>query len=267
MKIKKAFKTIMTIAVFLLVCTTVGCYEDSGSEGSASIMKVTIYSWPGGKIPYSIDGEFTEKELIYIENAMAEWSSYCNIEFIDYTNENELPARTLIIEKTDGTSSTTVGYARNPSLKVTNQSKVYQRHFVLLFGHIIGLLKEHQRPDRDKYITIHWENIHEYAISHYTKIDSTLIEEENFMYDTASVMHYTRTQGNKSFGLRCFDYNSGEDYTRAHYVSEGDAEKVSFIYGLPGSESEATEPATTESRNAFPEDEPITMTLNMTEEE
>ena len=46
-----------------------------------------------------------------------------------------------------------------------------------------------------------------------------------------SVMHYTRTQGNKEFGLRCFEYLHQEYDNKAHYVSEGDADKLVSIYG------------------------------------
>ncbi|PKL40415.1 MAG: hypothetical protein CVV44_02095 [Spirochaetae bacterium HGW-Spirochaetae-1] len=230
-------KTIITSLVFFtLTGLLIGCYDQTGAEDGDSrnaARQVEVKAWPDGKIPYAVEATLPERDLDYLKLAMEEWAQYCNIEFIDYTGREDRPESTLIINYTDGQAETTVGYAKNPRLAIPTESKLYQRHYVHLLGHILGLLKEHQRPDRDLYITVHWENIAPEAMSQYEKLDSTLITEEDFMYDTASVMHYTRTQGNKAFGLRSFDYVSGEEYTRAFYVSTGDAEKVAFIYGAP----------------------------------
>lgn len=57
-------------------------------------------------------------------------------------------------------------------------------------GHAVGFWHEHNRPDRDEYVTIHRENIksgreHNFHKRTYQEVDSL-----NVPYDYSSVMHY-----------------------------------------------------------------------------
>lgn len=214
----------------------VSCYEDTAGETDPrnAVSVRTIHAWPGGTIHYNLEGSFTEDEREYITYAMNEWSQKTPVTFIAADtvkeNEGEVKARVLRIGYTEGESYATVGYAEEPVLMISSSDRLYLRYIVQLFGHVIGLLNEHQRPDRDDYIVIHWENISSDAAFHYVKLDSSLIIEENFPYDTSSVMHYTRTQGSKEFALRSFDYLYQDFDSPAHYVSDGDIEKVTGIY-------------------------------------
>jgi len=213
--------------------STTSCDMDmgEGADYRTSTGSVTIHPWPEGEIPYVIEGSFTEDEWAYLDHAMTEWSAHGAVTFIDYTDKEEVPERVLVIARTEGASSATIGYVSEPRVEISTKTRFYQRYTVQLFGHVLGLLREHQRPDRDQYIKIFWENIKPEYYRHYSKIDSSLIDEEDFPYDTMSVMHYTRTQGSKEFGDRCFDYLHQEYDNKAHYVSEGDAAKIAYIYG------------------------------------
>ncbi len=240
---KTNIKTIITMLLTMTILTSASCYEDFGDEGDYRNItsQRTIHAWPEGKIHYSIEGRFNELEREYLQNAMNEWSDYAKVAFIQYNEtvnnagneETDKLARVLHVGRTEGESYATAGYADEPVLMISSTDRMYQRYIVQLFGHVLGLLNEHQRPDRDNYIQVNWENIDSEALQHYAKIDNSLIEEEDFAYDTMSVMHYTRTQGAREFGLRAFDYLYQEYDTKAHYVSKGDAEKISFIYGAP----------------------------------
>lgn len=228
----KSISLILTLLVITSLATT-SCFEDLGGSGDPrnSIGTITINPWPEGIVPYVKEGTFTKEEWEYLDHAMTEWAAYAAVSFVDYTEKENIPERVLYISRTEGSSSATVGYAANPQLKISTSTRMYQRYIVQLYGHVLGLLREHQRPDRDDYIEVLWSNISPEALSHYGKLNSTLIEEENFPYDSLSVMHYTRTQGNREFGLRCFEYLHQEYDTKAHYVSKGDEKKISSIYG------------------------------------
>jgi len=59
-------------------------------------------------------------------------------------------------------------------------------------AHAVGFWHEHNRPDRDEYVTIHYENIksgreHNFHKRSYHEVDSL-----NVPYDYGSVMHYGR---------------------------------------------------------------------------
>ena len=56
-------------------------------------------------------------------------------------------------------------------------------------GHAFGFIHEHQRPDRDTYITVIPENVQPGALGNFTRITSLM--DRLGEYDFGSVMHYT----------------------------------------------------------------------------
>ena len=57
-------------------------------------------------------------------------------------------------------------------------------------GHTLGLIHEHQRPDRDQYINIHTSSILDSAQDHFMPISGKYVETRDMPYDYGSDMHY-----------------------------------------------------------------------------
>jgi hypothetical protein len=57
-------------------------------------------------------------------------------------------------------------------------------------GHTLGLIHEHQRPDRDQYINIRDENIVANSQAHFAPINAKYVETRDMPYDYGSDMHY-----------------------------------------------------------------------------
>ena len=51
-------------------------------------------------------------------------------------------------------------------------------------------MHEHQRPDRDEHVNIHWENILEKHKMDFVKSSPQEYEENHVGYDPNSLMHY-----------------------------------------------------------------------------
>ena len=58
-------------------------------------------------------------------------------------------------------------------------------------GHAIGFFHEQSRPDRDDYVTIHWEHIKPSAYSNFMKYSHSTIDSLGGEYDYDSLMHYS----------------------------------------------------------------------------
>ena len=56
--------------------------------------------------------------------------------------------------------------------------------------HVAGFWHEQSRADRDKYITVHWNNIEPDFRSNFEKYDLGKIDHLGAPYDPCSVMHY-----------------------------------------------------------------------------
>ncbi|KAH3800018.1 hypothetical protein DPMN_153643, partial [Dreissena polymorpha] len=59
-------------------------------------------------------------------------------------------------------------------------------------GHAIGLYHEHSRPDRDKFVFVHYNNITKNMSHEFDKIDPREYVNFNKPYDYRSIMHYSK---------------------------------------------------------------------------
>lgn len=153
--------------------------------------------WLNGKIPYVIEDGFTSREKEIIIESMNKWNNTTScIRFIEATVDDKRANIYFVIKKSTKNSAS-IGYNPNGNnwvkLKAINYSTVLHE-----LGHVIGLKHEHQRLDRDKYITIHWENIQNCEKHNYEKVDPDLYDSTKYEYDYKSIMHYSQLSFSKN---------------------------------------------------------------------
>ena len=126
-------------------------------------------------------------------------------------------------------------------------------------GHAFGFMHEHQRADRDHYITVLWENIQlewDYA---YAQLGMTITEGgsvEATAYDFGSLMHY----GNGAFssGGPTFTVKPGFE-SHAHLVgnlqsiSALDGQGMAMLYGGGGGQGQSSCPPDSPFQDDRPE--------------
>jgi Astacin (Peptidase family M12A) len=203
---------ILTIAFFQLVgCSRFGSL-DSGSVSSVTVPKgfsrhddffappntsqraaalsnlssaipSTRYSlyWPNGTVPIKFADNISQTQRQIIWSATQDWERNGGMRFVAHTNQE---VYALITNKGPGSGcNATLGYFRNEQMPFLNLedacwSKPIAMHEL---GHVIGLVHEHQRPDRDDYIdittTAPWVT---------AKVESAVVTP----YDPTSAMHY-----------------------------------------------------------------------------
>ena len=103
------------------------------------------------------------------------------------------------------------------------------------FGHAIGFFHEQSRPDRDRYLRIHWQNIRENFKHNYHKASRSAVIQLS-PYDVESTMHYN----SDSFGLNSrlptmtkldkSGKDTGEKIFTGQKLSEGDYEGARELY-------------------------------------
>lgn len=221
-------KEIVIFAVFLALT---GCYEQPVTDVTETIPEVEVAPWPDGVVYYRIEGFDTTNDddrfsVVSIKRAMQEWSAAANITFVEKPEGGEYVVRII---KSDKTAST-LGYVKDARVYLTTLAS--QRQATHELGHVLGLTHEHQRPDRDEYITIHWNNIQPQAVSQYLPIRNSLYEEEAYPYDYRSVMHYSQSAGAVNMIAQTYSINDSNFNEKwPTYLSRGDRDKVIEIYG------------------------------------
>ena len=147
--------------------------------------------WPGGLIPYDIS-KLTLAQQTLVLRAMQRWmDTGAHIRFIPRTNELEYVNFT---GQTDaGNNTSLVGYQKggHADINITafwwRQNEWMPAHEL---GHVLGFFHEHQRWDRDQFITVHYENIKPGRAADYDWITKTNWLVDRLPYDYQSIMHY-----------------------------------------------------------------------------
>jgi hypothetical protein len=142
--------------------------------------------WLNNRIPYEIPAAFPQRQLA--ENAINSWNALkvqTGVEFVPRTNETDY---ITFEESTEGCRSY-VG--RRGGVQVVEMhpdpSRCPQEAYLHEVGHVLGLAHEHQRPDRDNYITVHYDRLRSGIESQWERMSGLRTITG---YDIGSLMHY-----------------------------------------------------------------------------
>lgn len=203
--------------------------------------------WPKGVIPFD-DSQLTPEQAATTREAMRLWmETGANIVFVPRTLEEEY---IYFTGKTDAGNNTTFnGFHKGSRLDV-NITAFWWRQGPWMpaheLGHALGFFHEHQRWDRDRYVTIHYEHIKPGRESDYDWVPKPNWIVATPAYDYRSIMHY-RTCWASKCESECKDGAGtspcavidpiGGDFDQVigqwgdNKISAGDAEKLRLVYG------------------------------------
>ncbi|XP_057333900.1 tolloid-like protein 1 [Microplitis mediator] len=147
--------------------------------------------WDYGIIPYKINYTgFDRNTRITLVKAMRYWERYACIQFIEL-DANPHPSYVLFTYK-EKMCQSPIGRYQNGCLEIKLCNTCKFRGIVHELGHIIGLIHEHQRPDRDKYIRVNEKNIQPGYEHNFVTRNNNNSRTFGLPYDVNSLMHYTK---------------------------------------------------------------------------
>jgi hypothetical protein len=203
--------------------------------------------WPEGRIPFDLS-QLTERQAATASQAMQLWmDTGARIQFVPRTTEKEYLYFTGRTDAGNNTSFNGFRPGARVDINITafwwGQGPWMPAHEL---GHALGFFHEHQRWDRDQYVTIHYENIKPGRQGDYDWVPKTNWIVNTAGYDHRSIMHY-RTCWASKCESECKDTVGtspcavidpvGSEYDAVigqwtdNQISEGDAEKVRLVYG------------------------------------
>jgi hypothetical protein len=204
--------------------------------------------WLGGIIPYDISKLASEQQAI-VKRGMQRWiDTGAQISFVPRTNQEEYVFFTGNL--TNGNNTSLVGFKKGARAEINITAFWWRQEEWMIvheLGHVLGFHHEHQRWDRDDYITVHYENIKAGRSSDYDRIERTNWIVSSAPYDYRSIMHYRICWASKCES-ECRDGVGSSpccvlapvdtNYDRVigqwgdNKVSELDAEKARLVYGV-----------------------------------
>ncbi|XP_002162738.1 protein SpAN isoform X1 [Hydra vulgaris] len=139
--------------------------------------------WPNAKIPYTFESSIGENGRQAIKEAIDDYHRFTCLRFTPWNGEKNY----ISFFYGQGCNSPVGMWDKNRiSLGEGCLTKGTALHEI---GHSLGLEHEQCRPDRDRYVNIHYENIEEdwvFAFNISKNVDSLGTE-----YDLYSMMHYS----------------------------------------------------------------------------
>jgi hypothetical protein len=165
--------------------------------------------WPGGVIPYIPNESHPFWKLI--QKSINEINSKTRIKFVPIINTENIDFFIGFTSISKGNSSM-VGQSQTP---VNIDKNVRAMHELT---HVIGLVHEHQRIDRDNFITLHLDVL---SLDDWTKsqIIDKLETESQTEYDIGSCQHYWCTAGRRE-NTEAFTMTNNKHPTKKFDTSE-----------------------------------------------
>jgi hypothetical protein len=199
---------------------------------TASVTGSSFTPWPGGLIPVEFASSITDANRQAVFSACSIWSKRAAVSCVARTNQTPY----LRVTADSGGCYANVGsYAGRDAARMNLDINGCwgQKSVLHELGHVLGLQHEHQRPDRDSYISIDTSAVDPAYQSAFTLLTGA---PTRGAYDFLSVMHYhdfafaarplTRTMLPKP-GFEWLTYSLGS----SDFPSNGDGDAVQAIYG------------------------------------
>ena len=144
-------------------------------------------SWAGGIIPYVIDASVRSASFrTRIEQAMRQWEVGTPVRFVPREGQVNY-VRIVQFPNMPFTGFAELGMVGGEQFLYLRDQNVPSADIVHELGHTLGFEHEHQRADRDQFITVLWQNLRFENRGSYA-IKTWYVQET--AYDFASIMHY-----------------------------------------------------------------------------
>lgn len=194
----------------------------------------TVYRWPGGTMVYEFGrNKFSNEDIYMIKVAMREWEKYTCVRFQE---KRDSDSDYVLFNDGFGCNSQ-LGMVRGQQLlNLDINGCRWKGLYLHEIGHALGLIHEHQRPNRDQFIRIIQGNVEPSMLQWFNKYPQEQVNPSGADYEYSSVMHYGITAFSRDGSSKTIEalQNAKEKEIGRVYLKElsyMDAKAVNNMYG------------------------------------
>jgi len=204
-----------------------------------AVIRKKIHKWPNATVPYDFDVNFPLTGRRKVLRAINHWHKKTCIKFIPHTGQKYYIKFMLHPYSCQAWTGMQMDEAEiegyDGQLVLLTEDCVEQRGTILHeLGHVIGFFHEHNRPDRDNFIEIQWENVREDLHDQFDKIPTTDVDSLGVPYDFGSIMHYSLDAFSKNGNATMKVISNPQGYTgevgQRQGLSDLDARQANLLY-------------------------------------
>ncbi|XP_044733274.1 zinc metalloproteinase nas-13-like [Chrysoperla carnea] len=147
--------------------------------------------WPNGTIPYLIDPKFESQHVAALLEVFDAFEEKTCINFRP-KKRNDQHWIYIVTEKFG--CFTHVGLIpalREHKVNLDKENCIVRGTIIHELMHVLGFYHQQSTTNRDDYVDILWDNIKPETFINFSKYNSNKVNDLNFDYDYASVMHYS----------------------------------------------------------------------------
>ncbi|XP_033760032.1 zinc metalloproteinase nas-15-like [Pecten maximus] len=185
-------------------------FEQKKRKKRKAVRRIDL-RWPNAVVPYYLTpGHFKAKERYLIRVAMREWEKYTCVRFREAAAEDDNYVR---FQNGDGCNSQLGMVGGGQLLNLDQNGCRWKGLYLHEIGHALGLVHEHQLPNRDEFIEILYNNVAPSMRIWFNKYSTQEVNQYDVPYEYSSVMHYGVTafaKDGKSQTIRAKDPSKEE---------------------------------------------------------